>query len=72
MTALLATINTFLVHVKVDYVNNWQNKMASENHYVLWDLIHEHDLPISINDILISPFREDFIFTKLRLCEVSR
>ena len=24
-----------------------------------------HDLPISINDILISPFREDFIFMKL-------
>ena len=31
-----------------------------------------HDLPISVKDILISPFREDFIFTKLRLCEVSR
>ena len=33
-----------------------------------------HDLPISVNNILISPFREgeDFIFTKLCLCEVSR
>ena len=30
-----------------------------------------HDLPLSVNDMLILPFREDFIFTKLRLCEVS-
>ena len=30
------------------------------------------DLPISVNDRAISPFREDFIFTKLRICEVSR
>ena len=31
-----------------------------------------HDLPISVNDSLrvISPFREDFIFMKLRICEV--
>ena len=28
------------------------------------------DLPISINDRVMSPFREGFIFTKL--CEVSR
>ena len=31
-----------------------------------------HDLPRSVNDSVISPFREDFIFTKLRICEVSR
>ena len=31
-----------------------------------------HDLPISVNDNVISPFREDFIFTKLRLCEFSQ
>ena len=31
-----------------------------------------HDLPISIKDRVISTFREDFIFTKLRICEVSR
>ena len=30
------------------------------------------DLPISINDRVILPFREGFIFTKLRICEVSR
>ena len=30
------------------------------------------DLPISINDRVILPFREGFIFTKLRMCEVSR
>ena len=29
-------------------------------------------LRISINDRVISPFREGFIFTKLRTCEVSR
>ena len=31
-----------------------------------------HDLLISVNDRMISPFRKDFIFTKLRICEVSR
>ena len=31
-----------------------------------------HDLPISVIGRVISPFREDFIFTKLRICEVSR
>ena len=30
------------------------------------------DLPISVNDSVISPIRDDFIFTKLRMCEVSR
>ena len=30
------------------------------------------DLPILINDRVILPFREGFIFTKLRICEVSR
>ena len=31
-----------------------------------------HDLPISVNDRVISPFWEEFIFTKLRICEVSQ
>ena len=31
-----------------------------------------HDLHKSVNDRVISAFREDFIFTKLRICEVSR
>ena len=31
-----------------------------------------HDLHISVGDRVISAFREDFIFTKLRICEVSR
>ena len=35
--------------------------------YRLWQ-----DLPISINERVILPFREGFIFTKLRTCEVSR
>ena len=30
------------------------------------------DLPISIKDRVIMPFREGFIFTKLHMCEVSR
>ena len=30
------------------------------------------DLPLSINNRVIVPFREGFIFTKLRICEVSR
>ena len=28
------------------------------------------DLPVSINDRVILPFREGFIFTKLPICEV--
>ena len=31
-----------------------------------------YDSPISIVERVISPFCEDFIFTKLRICEVSR
>ena len=31
-----------------------------------------HDLPISVNDRVILLFREGLIFTKLRICEVSR
>ena len=31
-----------------------------------------YDVPISVNDRVISPFRADSIFTKLRICEVSR
>ena len=31
-----------------------------------------YDLPLSVVDRVISPFREDLIFTKLRMCEVSR
>ena len=31
-----------------------------------------HDLPNSVNDRVIMPFREDFTFAKLRTCEVSR
>ena len=32
----------------------------------------EHDLHISVNDRVIARNREDFIFTNLRICEVSR
>ena len=28
-----------------------------------------HDLAISVNDRVTSPFHEDFIFTKLRICK---
>ena len=31
-----------------------------------------HDLPISVNDRVISPFHEDSIFTEINICEVSR
>ena len=31
-----------------------------------------HDLHISVKDRVISAYRKDFIFTKLRICEVSR
>ena len=31
-----------------------------------------HDLPISVNDRVISTFRQGFIFAKLRICEVLR
>ena len=32
----------------------------------------ERDLPISVNDRVISQIHEDFIFAKLRICEVLR
>ena len=35
-------------------------------------LRHDLHVPISVKDRVISPFREHFIFTKLRICEVSR
>ena len=31
-----------------------------------------HDLPISVNDRVILPFRDGLIFTKLRIRQVSR
>ena len=31
-----------------------------------------HDFSISVNKRVISPFCEDFIFTKLRICKVPR
>ena len=31
-----------------------------------------HDLPVSVNDRVISPFRKCFLFTKLRICKVLR
>ena len=31
-----------------------------------------HDLPVSVNDRVILPFREGLIFAKLRTCEVSQ
>ena len=31
-----------------------------------------HDLHISVNGRLISPYRESYFFAKLRMCEVSR
>ena len=31
-----------------------------------------HVLPLSVDDRVISPFLEGLIFTKLRICEVSR
>ena len=31
-----------------------------------------YDLPRSVKDMIIPPFREDFIYTKLRICKVSR
>ena len=31
-----------------------------------------YDFPISVNNRVISPFCKDFIFTKLRICKVSR
>ena len=35
------------------------------------NLRQRHDLPISVNDRVILPFHKGFIFTKLRICEVS-
>ena len=38
----------------------------------LKDLRLEHDLHISVNDIVNSAFHKDFIFTKLGICKLSQ
>ena len=41
-------------------------------HYILNAPRSRHDLPISVDDKVVPPFREVFIFAKLRICEVSQ
>ena len=44
-----------------------------KTHYLrCYNLRQWRDLPILVNESDISPNREDFIFTKLRICQVSR
>ena len=41
----------------------------------IWDVNNlqlGHDLPTSVNDRVILPFCEGFIFTKLHICQVSQ
>ena len=41
----------------------------------IWDINKSHlghEIPISVNERVILPFREGFIFTKLRICKVSQ
>ena len=49
------------------FVNGVKRHIFGVKNLLLW-----HDLPISVKVRVISLFREDFIFTKLRICEVSR
>ena len=44
------------------FVNNIKRHLCNVKNLLLG-----HDLPISVNDRVILPFREDFIFTKLRM-----
>ena len=49
------------------FANSVKSHICDVKNSRLW-----HDLPISVKDRMISPFREGYIFTKLRICEVSR
>ena len=49
------------------FANSVKRHICDVKHSRLW-----YDLPISVNNIMISPIREGLIFTKLRTCEVSR
>ena len=43
-----------------------------KRHTFDWKISRQgYDSPISVVERVISPFCEDFIFTKLRICEVS-
>ena len=48
------------------------SRIALEDILAMKKMWFGHVLLISVNDRVISPFRGDFIFTKLRMCEVSR
>ena len=85
-TPVLIYINADIDRISVRWTVWWKKEMISgyfrENFIFansvkrhICDVKHSrpgHSLPLSVNDRVISPFREDFIFTKLRICEVSR
>ena len=60
--------NSINKQVFCKFENFRKNFIFCEKHYTRL----KHNLPISVNDIVISPFREDFIFPKLSIYEVSR
>ena len=64
----------FLIYCKFEiFCKNFIFLNSVKRH--IWDVENarlRHDLHISVNDRVISEFGEDFIFTKLRIYEVSR
>ena len=48
------------------------SRIALKDIFVALKFAIFHDLRILVNYRVVSPFREDFVFTKLRICEVSR
>ena len=46
--------------------------MVKRHIYDVKNLRPEHGLPISVKHRVILLYRESFVFTKLRICEVSR
>ena len=52
------------------FLTKEQNNKKEEKMIRLEPRLDIH-VPKSVNDIMISPFREGFILTKLRICEVS-
>ena len=48
------------------------SRMTLKAIFCLLKMVTRHDLRLSVNDRVISPFHEGFIFTKLRTCEVLR
>ena len=66
---LITTVNREIFRENFIFANSVKRHICDAKYSRL-----EHDFPISVNNRVISPFREEFIFTKccICICKVSR